>query len=294
MLPDLDSIQLFLRAVQLKSLSRAAGGHHISLSAASRRIALLEHQFGTPLLDRRHDGVVPTPAGEALARHAQTLILDAEAMRADLSDYARGAVGKVRLQANTSAMSQHLPEQLASWSAANPNIKIDVSEVRSGDIVEAVRKGEADIGVVTTDPVEDLRFEEYAPDPLCVVVPASHPLRARRIAFTNLLDFDFVALDDSAHTTHTMKREANVLGAFLRIRVQVQSFEAVCRLVSAGQGVGVLPKGAVDNLKQTMKLRTIDLTDAWASRQMYICLRKGRLPKQVTRFADHLVQNTLT
>lgn len=140
---------------------------------------MLEHQFSTPLLDRRHDGVVPTPAGEALARHAQTLVMDAEAMRADLSDYARGAVGKVRLQANTSAMSQHLPQQLASWSAANPKIKIDVQEVRSGDIVEAVRQGEADIGVVTTEPVEDLRFERYAPDPLCVVVPAAHRRRAR-------------------------------------------------------------------------------------------------------------------
>jgi DNA-binding transcriptional LysR family regulator len=188
-LPDLDSIQLFLRAVQLKSLSRAADGSHISLSAASRRIALLEHQFGTPLLERRHDGVVPTPAGEALARHAQALIVCAEAMRIDLSDYARGAVGKLRLQANTSAMSQHLPDQLASWSAANPNIKVDVQEVRSGDIVEAVRKGDADIGVVTTDPVEDLRFETYAPDPLCVVVPAAHKLRSRRIAFAELLDF---------------------------------------------------------------------------------------------------------
>jgi DNA-binding transcriptional LysR family regulator len=85
-----------------------------------------------------------------------------------------------------------------------------------------------------------------------------------------------------------MKREANALGAFLRFRVQAQSFEAVCRLVAAGQGIGVLPKGAVDNLKQTMKLRAIELTDCWASRNMYVCVRKGRLALQVTRFVEHL------
>lgn len=70
--------------------------------------------------------------------------------------------------------------------------------------------------------------------------------------------------------------------------MQVQSFEAVCRLVAAGQGIGVLPRGAVDNLKQTMKLRAIALSDGWADRQMYVCVRKGGLARQVSRFAGHL------
>lgn len=290
MLPDLNSIQLFLRAVQLKSLTKAAGGSHISLSAASRRIALLEHQFGTVLLDRRHSGVVPTPAGEALARHAQALILDVEGMRADLSDYARGAVGKVRLHANTSAMCQDLPAQLARWSALHPHIKIDVQELRSGDIVEAIRKGDADVGVVTSQPVSDLRFESCGPDSLCLIVPADHRLRAKRISFAQLLEYDFVALADTANTTQIMKREASALGAFLRLRIQVQSFEAVCRLVAAGQGIGVLPRGAVATFEKPMKLRLIVLTDEWANREMYVCTRPGRLPASIVAFVEHLTR----
>jgi DNA-binding transcriptional LysR family regulator len=289
MLPDLDSITLFLRAVQMKSLSKAARASHISLSAASRRLALLEHQFSTTLLDRRHDGVVPTPAGEALARHARTLMQDVESMRADMSDYARGAVGKVRLQANISAMSQQLPDQLSRWAAKSPHVKVDVQEARSDQIVEAVRQGVADVGVVTAEPTPDLRFEPYCRDRLCVVVPARHALRARKVAFADLLDHDFVGLDDSARTTQMMKQAATASGAFVRFRVQVQSFEAVCRLVGAGQGIGVLPKGAVDAFRPSMKLRLIDLTDEWANRQMYVCLKSGRVPAQVLRFVEHLI-----
>jgi len=288
-LPDLNSIQLFLRAVQLGSLSKAAHGRHISLSAASRRIALLEHKFGAPLLDRHHDGVVPTPAGEALARHAQNLLIQVESMRADLSDYACGAVGKVRLQVNASAMSQNLPEQLAQWSASNTRIKVDLQEARSGDIVEAIRNGDADVGVVTTTPTEDLRFESYSSDRLCVIVPATHPLRVKRISFADLLACDFVTLDDTANTTQTIKEKAHALGAILRLRVQVQSFEAVCRLVAADQGIGVLPWGAVGAFKQSMKLRLIDLADDWANRGMYVCVRKGRPSTHVARFVDHLI-----
>jgi len=161
MLPNLDSIHLFLRAVQFRSLSKAAEASHISLSAASRRLALLEHQFRAPLLERRHDGVSPTAAGEALARHAHTLLQNVEETRADLADYARGVVGRVHLQANTSAMSQTLPDQLAQWSRTQPNIHVDVKEVRSVDIVAAIRSGAADVGVVTTPPTDDLRFERY-------------------------------------------------------------------------------------------------------------------------------------
>lgn len=287
--PDLSSIHLFLQAVKLGSLSKAAGACHISLSAASRRLSLLEHQLGVPLLDRLPGGVVPTQAGEAVARHAQQLMVQVDSLNAELSDYVGGAAGRVRLHANTSAMSQDLPRQLATWSEIHPRIKLDVRELRSGEIVEAVRQGLADVGVVTASPEADLRFEPYCRDRLCIVVPARHALRARSVAFADLLDYDFVGLDDSAMTTQTMKKTAEGAGRFLRLRIQVQSFEALCRLVAAGQGIGMLPVGSVDAFRQSMKLRTIHLRDDWANREMYLCFKKGRLPSPVARLVEFLL-----
>jgi DNA-binding transcriptional LysR family regulator len=288
MLPDLDSLDLFLRAVKLSSLSKAAAERHLSLSAASRRISLLEHHFGAALLDRQPSGVMPTAAGEALARHAQALLRDVDVMKAALSDYARGAVGRVRLYANISAMSQDLPERIARWTAQHPSIKLDIQEARSRDIVEALRRGLADIGVVTSPPVPDLQFWPVAQDQLCIIVPARHALRRRRVRFAELLDHDFVGLDDSAQITQTMKQAAEAAGKFLRLRVQVHSFEALCRLVAAGQGIGVMPHGSVDAFRQVLKLRLIELEDDWAQREMWLCARKGQLSVPVGRVVAFL------
>lgn len=290
MLPDLDSLQLFQRAVELRSLSRAAALCHLSLSAASRRIAALEHHFHTTLLERAHNGVAPTPAGEALARHAQTLMRDVDLMQGDLSDYARGTVGRVRLYVNTSALSQDLPERLAQWTVQHPDIKVDVQEVRSGRIVDAVREGLADIGIVTTAPVPDLRFEPYGHDRLCVVVSQRHPLKARSVSFEALLEHEFVGLDNSAALTQAMKQAADAAGKFLRLRVQVQSFEGVCRLVAAGQGVAVLPEGAVEAFRLPLKLRFMRLTDRWADRPTHVCVKAGVLQAPTRRLLHFLTE----
>lgn len=225
--------------------------------------------------------------------HAETIIGDMEAMIADLSDYARGTLGRVRLCANVSALNQELPEKLSQWSESYPAVKIMVREMRSRDIVEAVRQGSADLGVVTTSPTEDLHFELYCPDPLCVIVHASHKLRARSVNFADLLEEEFVALDDSAASTGAMKRAAQDAGRHLRIKVQLQSFEAVCRLVAAGQGIGLTPTRTAESFKSAMKLRVIHLRDAWAVRDMYLCMQKGRVARPTIRFAEFLLGRRL-
>ena len=277
MFPDLQSLHLFQRAIELRSLSRAAVVCHLSLSAASRRMAALEHHFRTPLLERSPSGVAPTPAGQALARHVLTLMRDVDLMHGDLSDYARGTVGRVRLYVNTSALSQDLPERLARWAQLHPDIGVDVQEVRSARIVDAVRDGAADLGLVTTAPVPDLCFVPCGHDRLCVVVPQQHPLRRRTVAFADLLDENFVGLDNAAALTQAMKQAAEAAGQFLRLHIQVQSFEGVCRLVAAGQGIAVLPRGAVEAFRLPMKLRFIRLCDPWADRLMHLCFKDGAL-----------------
>ncbi len=118
-LPDLVSLVLFLRAVDSSSLSKAAEQSNIALAAASRRISLLEHLYGVQLLYRSTKGVQPTPAGKALAEHARALLANAEKMQTALSDYAEGVKGHVRIQANTSAITQFLPGDLAATT--NPD-----------------------------------------------------------------------------------------------------------------------------------------------------------------------------
>jgi DNA-binding transcriptional LysR family regulator len=273
-LPDLVSLVLFLRAIDSNSLSKAAEQSNIALAAASRRVSLLEHLYGVQLLYRSTKGVEPTPAGKALAQHARTMLGNAEKLQTELSDYAEGVKGHVRIQANTSAITQFLPDDLAAFSARYPDVKLELVERRSNEIAQALREGHAEIGVVMDGTAMDgLISHPYREDRLVVVVPREHPLRGRQIQFCELVKHDLVALESSAAMMRLLSKAALEIGMPLRLRMQVWSFEAVCKLVQAGMGLGILPEAAANDFAPVLGLRLIHLKDAWAHRRILVCVR---------------------
>jgi DNA-binding transcriptional LysR family regulator len=140
---DLVSLSLFSLVVRTGSISKGAALAHLAVGAASKRISDLETTIGTPLLERHSRGVLLTVAGQALHQHAQKILSDVDLLAADLSDYASGMVGVVRLWANTSAVTQFLPHDLAAFTLANPGIRIELEEQNSREIVVAVLDGRA-------------------------------------------------------------------------------------------------------------------------------------------------------
>ena len=219
------------------------------------------------------------------------MLEQAEKLHADLSDYAKGVKGHIRVQANTSAITQFLPKDLAAFAANYPDVKLELEERRSGEIAQSVREGKADIGVVMEGTArEGLASYEYRRDRLVAIVPRGHPLRARQIAFEHLLKYDLVALDSSAAMMGLLAAAAAGIGQPLRLRVQVQSFEAVCKLVQAGMGIGVLPNAAALDFAPVLGLRLIRLTDAWADRRMFVCVRDlASLPAVGRKLVEQLV-----
>ena len=138
---DLTSLQLFVAASECGSIGRAAEHEYLAASAASKRIADLEHALGTPLFYRRARGVELTPAGQTLLHHARAVRFSLERMQAELGEFAEGVRGHVRVHANISAIVQFLPEDLAGFARAHPEVKIDLNEALSADVVRAVREG---------------------------------------------------------------------------------------------------------------------------------------------------------
>ena len=273
-LPDLVSLVLFLRAIENSSLSKAAEQSNIALAAASRRISLLEHLYGVQLLYRSTKGVQPTPAGKALGEHARALLACAEKLQTALSDYAEGVKGHVRIQVNTSAITQFLPSDLSAFSAEYPDVKLELVERRSGEIAQALREGNTDIGVVMDGtPIDGLASYEYRRDRLVAIVPRRHPLRARAIDFAQLIKYDLVALESTTAMMRLLAQAALDVGLPLRLRVQVWSFQSMCKMVQTGMGIGILPEMAARDFAPTMELRIIHLKDLWAARRMFVCVR---------------------
>ena len=274
MLPDFVSLMILIRAVDSRSLSKAAEQSHIALAAASRRIAILESRYGVPLLYRSARGIEPTPAGIALCRHSREMLLLAGKIDAELADFAKGVKGHIRIEANTSAITQTLPADLAAFAAHYPDVKLELGENRSVDIAQALCEGRIDIGIVMEGtPLDGLASYDYSTDRLVALVPRGHPIRAKAVAFERIIKFDLVGLDSSAAMTRLLADVALQIGEPLRLRMQVRSFESVCKLVQAGMGIGILPEDAATNYTEPMGLRLIRLTDAWAVRRMVVCVR---------------------
>jgi DNA-binding transcriptional LysR family regulator len=278
MLPDIDSLALFVKAAELRSLTRAAESSHIGLAAASRRIALLEHRMKSPLLERSPKGVELTAAGTTLLVHAKSMLLLLNQMQADMDDHAAGRRGQLRVLANTSAMTQYVPDDLARFSKAHPDVRLIVEERWSAQIVAALLAGEADVGVIMEGtPADGLEVFAYRTDRLAVVLPAGHALAAAQTAaFVDVLDYDLIALESNSSMMRLLAEQAVAAEKGLRLRVQVRGFEVVCRVVQSGLGVGLLPFHAANAMAHSMGLVVRPLRDAWAARQMLTAIKKDR------------------
>jgi DNA-binding transcriptional LysR family regulator len=290
MLPDLVSLALFVRVAETRSITKAAEASHIALAAASRRISMLEHQYGVKLLIRTARGAELTPAGRAALHRARQILAQADQLQSDMSEYASGGKGHVRIQASASAISQFLPADLASFATLAPQVVIALEERFSGEIVQALREGATDIGVIMEGtPMDGLEWFDYKVDQLVAVVPRKHPLRSRSVVFSSLLDYDFVALESATAITRLLIDQAAVARKPLRARIQVHSFAALCKMIEAGLGIGVLPDGAARPFVAAKQLRVVALSDPWAKRHMYVCVRAYEsLPAIARKLVDHL------
>lgn len=291
MLPDLDSLALFVRAAEMKNLTRAAEAGLITVPAASRRLALLEHQFKASLFERHSRGLELTPAGERLLSLAREVIASVHHMRAQMGNYARGQLSVLRVQGNTSAMTQFLPGDIASYSAAHADVRVVLEECWSEDAVRKVRSGEVDLAIIVDGPdTSGLAVMPYRHDQLAAVMRRDDPLVDRRpLAFADVLERDLVGLEGGSTLTRLLEAQAAVQLRPMALRVQVRSFEAVCRAVEARLGVGVLPLAAARGFAETLGLAVEPLTDPWAHRAMHLCTRNPPAARSALgSLVDHL------
>ena len=274
MLPDIDSLALFVKAAEMRNLTRAAEACHITVPAASRRLALLEHQFKSQLFERHSRGLQLTPAGEHLLKHSREVIATVQHMRAEMTNYAMGRNSVLRVLGNTSAMAQFLPSDMAVFQANHENVRIMLEESWSDEVVRRVRTGEADLGVVVDGcDVQGLWTQPYRSDQLAAVLKADDKLNVKLVEFEELLDRDLVGLEAGSTLTKLLTEKAAQHMHPMALRVQVRSFEAVCRAVQAELGIGILPMAAARSFATSMKLKVIPLADKWALRKMMICVR---------------------
>jgi DNA-binding transcriptional LysR family regulator len=289
---DLTSLQLFVAVCELGSIGRAAEREFIAASAVSKRLSDLEATLETTLLYRHTRGVDLTPAGQSLLHHARSVLFSLEKMQAELSEYADGVRGHVRVHANISAIVQFLPEDLGAFTRDHPQVKIDLQEHLSTEIARAVQEGAADLGICNAAMAagHELQVLPYRQDELVLIVPRGHALaRRRQVAFSDTLDDDHVGLHANSSIYLAMRDAAAAEGRTIRLRIHVTGLDAMCRMIHNGLGVGVMPRRAFGLMHGVGDLDCVRLTDPWAVRDISLVARDfTTLPLTARLLVDHL------
>ncbi len=288
---DLTDLSLFRHIVEAGSITHGAARAHLALGAASTRIRNMEDTLGAALLTRGRQGVRPTQAGRTLLQHARTILAQAEILREDLGVYAEGLTGQVRVLSNTNALTEFLPDALSSFLATHRHVSIDLEERLSDEIVDLIADGVADIGIIAgTVDAGRLTTYPFRSDRFVLVVARDHPLAAQsKIAFVDVLDYDFVGLDRASALQRFLAGKASRIGRPLRLRVQLRSFDAVCRLVEANVGVGIVPETTARRAAKSSAIKVVELADAWAPRDLTICVRDfDALPPYAQQLVNHM------
>jgi DNA-binding transcriptional LysR family regulator len=292
---DIDSLRIFIAVIEEGSIAAASGRMHLVASAVSKRISDLETEAGTPLLYRHSRGVQATPAGEALYHHAKLLAEHLQQISDELSEYSQGLRGHARIYVNFTAMVLYLPAALHSFLQVNPQVRVDMVEKTSDDVVQAIASGVADLGICAPAPgtLGDLQVRPYRVDKLVLIVPRGHRLAQQsRVSFDAALDEDFVSMPHGTSIPKLCRAAAERSGKRLRVRIEVTSFEGVRNMVGAGLGVGVLPQGSVLPYVESTRLAVVELDDAWSLRQLLIVARNfDTLPMPARILLEHLQQD---
>jgi len=288
---DLTTLRLFIAVCEEQNLTRAANREGIAASAVSKRMNDFELAFGVTLFKRLSKGMALTPAGEALLHHARVTLLNVEKIAVELSEYSQGVRGHARMLANLSAIVQFLPEDLSRFFGVHRLLRIDLQERLSGQVVRGIEEGAAEIGICSGEAeTRSLEAFHYRYDNLVIVVRSDHPLAAHEtLSFADTLDFDHVGLHAASSIYLRTQYAATQAGKSMRLRINVPGFDAVCRMVQAGMGIGLVPDRAFEVIGAGLGLCAIGLRDDWARRELKIVVRDvAQLSSTGRLVLDHL------
>lgn len=272
---DLADLRLFIHIAESPSLTQAAKRAHLSLAAVSVRIKALENQLNSRLLYRDSRGVEITPAGQKLLQHARVIMRQVDHLKHDFQEQADGDAGHIRIFANTTAVTEFMPDILAHFLSGNPGVTIDLQERLTRDIVRGVLDGTTDLGIVA-GPVDapDLQTIHFSTDRLVLVVPNGHPLQGQeKVKLVDAVRYPFITMHEGSTLVAFLRDQLERVGQRLPQRIQLYSFDSICRMVQAGVGIGVIPDSAARRYGAGTKLAVVELDEPWVVRERKLLVR---------------------
>lgn len=239
---NMHQLEILAQVAQQGSFSEAALTLDTSQAAVSRAIAALEKELGVPLLTRGRFGAQLTPVGERILNHSQT-ILDLREMIEYEANLEKGLYGgRVRIASFRSAATHVLPPRIAEFSHAYPKVEVSLSERDPVGVEQALRSGQADIGLVPLPRSSD-EFDtwEITRDEYVVLLPKTCTWGEQTLSWEILASHTFI-LYNYAECTSTVRDYWAARGQSLQIAYEIREDSTIVSMVAQGLGAAILPR----------------------------------------------------
>lgn len=283
---DLFTLRLFLTVVEEQQIRRAALRENIAPSAATRRIRDLEDVAGISLFERHQNGMIPSPAGEVLARHVQLMFANLDVMGREVAQFTEGVRGHIVISSTSAIIVQLLAPEIADFSRQFPLVDIELQEAANVDVVNAVVSGRADLAMfyATGDiDLDTLDIVECRTDRLVAIVPRGHPLGERTsVTMHDLVEEVLIGIAPNTSMMVQLHAAAEALGRKLPEKYRVNTVEAARSLVKAGLGVMVHPECMLPTIDLS-RLVLVRLDEPWAERRLCTGTKRGAAVTAATK-----------
>jgi len=257
---ELRQLRYFVAITQERSFTRAARKLGIAQPALSQQLRALELELGVTLLQRSNRTGDLTDAGVGLLRRATRILAEVRDTTDEMADHAGARRGVVRIGcALQTLMERDLPRLLSALRASHPRIRIVLREMHTRQVLRRLDSGKVDLGlvhlarhgsepVVGTERVSDqLVLRQMYREPLVLIVGPEHDLAGEaRVSFAKLRDEVWIAFGVGATVRRVVELAAQTHGFVPRIAFTSTNIGTVRGLVSAGLGIAVVPRSALD------------------------------------------------
>lgn len=288
---DLDQLHTFLEIVRLKSFSKAAQACFRTQPAVSAQIRQLELELNTSLFDRLGTRIQLTTAGRIFAQYAEQILALRREAQDQIRELERTPRGELVIAANESICIYVLPQVFAEYKKLFPNVQLRVDRSFGANVVDGVVDNQADFGI-TQLPVLEKRLEavKFFSDEVRVILPAGHPLAARRAVSPRDLAGVPLLLPKSGKTRARLNEWLEPVEEQIQISMELDSTEMMKRFVIAGLGVSFLAASNCRAEAERGDLVMAPLAPEPMIRQLGLIYRKD---KALSKAALGFIQATL-
>jgi len=286
---DLTHLRSLLAVSERGAIGGAAKGLGISQPALTRRIRLLEEEFGAELVERSGRGIALTEVGRLVVGEGRVLVERYERLKEEVQRRVRLEAGVVRVGGGATAVSFVLPNAIGRFRRAYPDVRFDVREAGSRDVEDAVRGESLELGLVTlptgSKAPADLDVRPLFTDQIVLVAGKRHSLANQgRIRASELQGLSLVGFEAGTAIRELIDTALREAAVTMEVVMELRSIAAILKMVeTTGSLAFVSELGAP-------KGRIIDVVDLKVERQLALISKKGRpLSPAAAAFAEAIV-----